>query len=122
MRLRHWGRALAVSVGVLSALLCALNADVLDSLKSGTQPETTERSLDERSAGEHAKGVSPIQFAYQPIAFEIDSCETPERHAPETMAGGVAVFDYNNDSKLDIFFTNGAEINTLRKSSPKYFN
>ncbi len=122
MRLRHWGRALAVSVGVLSALLCALNADVLDSLKSGTQPETTERSLDKRSAGEQAKGVSPIQFAYQPIAFEIDSCETPERHAPETMAGGVAVFDYNNDSKLDIFFTNGAEINTLRKSSPKYFN
>jgi enediyne biosynthesis protein E4 len=65
---------------------------------------------------------SPIQFEYQPIAFELDSCETPERHAPETMAGGVAVFDYNNDGKLDIFFTNGADIKTLRKSSPKYSN
>ena len=38
------------------------------------------------------------------------------------MAGGVAVFDYNNDGKLDIFFTNGADINTLHKSFPKYFN
>jgi hypothetical protein len=65
---------------------------------------------------------SPIQFAYQPIDFKLDSCETPERHAPETMAGGVAVFDYNNDGKLDIFFTNGADIDTLRKSSPKYSN
>ena len=65
---------------------------------------------------------SPIQFAYQPIDFKLDSCETPIRHAPETMAGGVAVFDYNNDGKLDIFFTNGADIDTLKKSSPKYSN
>jgi len=65
---------------------------------------------------------SPIRFTYQPIDFELDSCETPERHAPETMAGGVAIFDYNNDGKLDIFFTNGADINSLRKSSPKYSN
>jgi len=65
---------------------------------------------------------SPIRFTYQPIDFKLDSDETPERHAPETMAGGVAVFDYNNDGKLDIFFTNGADIHTLSKSSPKYRN
>jgi len=38
------------------------------------------------------------------------------------MAGGVAIFDYNNDGNLDIFFANGADIRTLRKSSPKYSN
>jgi hypothetical protein len=65
---------------------------------------------------------SPIRFAYQPIDFTLDSSETPERHAPETMAGGVAVFDGNNDGHLDIFFTNGADIHTLRKSSTKYRN
>lgn len=38
------------------------------------------------------------------------------------MAGGVAVFDYDRDGRLDIFFTNGANINTLKKDSPKYWN
>jgi hypothetical protein len=65
---------------------------------------------------------SPIHFSFQPIPFSLDSCETPEKHAPETMAGGVAVFDYNNDGNLDIFFTNGADITSLKKNSPKYWN
>ena len=38
------------------------------------------------------------------------------------MAGGVAVLDYNNDGKPDLFFTNGANIETLRKDSSKYSN
>jgi enediyne biosynthesis protein E4 len=67
-------------------------------------------------------GSAPIHFTFRPIAFTLNSSETPERHAPETMAGGVAVFDYDNDGYLDIFFTNGADIGTLQKSSPKYWN
>jgi hypothetical protein len=66
--------------------------------------------------------ASPIVFSYRPIDFTLDSCETPERHAPETMAGGVAVFDFNNDGYPDIFFTNGADIRTLKKTDPKYRN
>jgi hypothetical protein len=65
---------------------------------------------------------SPIRFVYRAIPFTLETSETAERHAPETMAGGVAVFDYNNDGALDIFFTNGADIRTLKKSSPKYSN
>jgi len=64
----------------------------------------------------------PIHFSPRPIAFSLDSSESPQRHAPETMAGGVAVFDYDRDGKPDIFFTNGANINTLKKDSPKYWN
>jgi len=71
---------------------------------------------------ENVRADAPIRFTYQPIDFKLDSSESPERHAPETMAGGVAVFDYNNDGKLDIFFANGADIKTLHKDSPKYFN
>lgn len=38
------------------------------------------------------------------------------------MLGGVAVFDYNNDGLLDIFFTNGAAIPSLKKTGPEYSN
>jgi enediyne biosynthesis protein E4 len=63
-----------------------------------------------------------IHFSYHAIPFSLDSDETPQKHAPETMAGGVAIFDYDNDGKPDIFFTNGADISTLKKSSPRYWN
>jgi len=69
-----------------------------------------------------AASDSPIHFSFQAIDFKLDSNESAQHHAPETMAGGVAVFDYNNDGKLDIFFTNGANLKTLKKDSPKYYN
>jgi hypothetical protein len=65
---------------------------------------------------------SPIQFELKKLPFHLDSDETPARNAPESMAGGIAVFDYNGDGRPDIFFTNGADIATLKKSSPKYSN
>jgi enediyne biosynthesis protein E4 len=74
-----------------------------------------------RAVGEETAKV-PIHFSFHPIAFSLDSDETPERHAPETMAGGVAVFDYDNDGNPDIFFANGADIHSLKKTSQKYWN
>src|ERR1700722_1990033 len=65
---------------------------------------------------------APIHFSFRAIPFSLDSSESYQKHAPESMAGGVAVFDYNNDGNLDIFFTNGADIVTLQKSSPQYRN
>ena len=73
-------------------------------------------------AAAFSQNTAPIHFTYRPIDFRLDSSETARRHAPETMAGGVAVFDFNNDGNLDIFFTNGADIQTLKKTSAKYSN
>ncbi|MGO9094918.1 MAG: CRTAC1 family protein [Bryobacteraceae bacterium] len=74
------------------------------------------------AAAPRENAAPPIHFVYRPIDFRLDSCETPRRHAPETMAGGVAVFDYNNDGNLDICFANGADIQTLKKTGPNYSN
>jgi enediyne biosynthesis protein E4 len=65
---------------------------------------------------------SPISFELKNIPFRLENSESPARNAPETMPGGLAVFDYNADGRPDIFFTNGANIATLKKDSPKYRN
>jgi hypothetical protein len=94
----------------LRALVCAL-ASFLAAAGLSWRPSDTS-----------AQSAGPIHFSFRPIPFSLDSSETPQRHAPETMAGGVAVFDYNHDGNLDIFFTNGADIASLKKTSPKYWN
>lgn len=38
------------------------------------------------------------------------------------MAGGLAVFDFDDDGLVDVFFTNGAELPSMRKSGPRFWN
>jgi hypothetical protein len=66
--------------------------------------------------------ASPIHFELKPIPFQLEHGEVAARHVPATMAGGVAIFDYNRDGRPDIFFTNGANLATLKKDAPKYRN
>ncbi len=56
------------------------------------------------------------------IDFVLQNCATPQKHMIETMAGGVAVFDYDGDGRPDVFFTNGAQIPSLSKTGPEYWN
>ena len=60
--------------------------------------------------------------AHSGIAFVLHNAASPEKHQIETMAGGVAVFDYDNDGYPDIYFTNGAEQPSLEKTGPQYRN
>jgi hypothetical protein len=68
------------------------------------------------------KPASPIRFELKKLPFRLESNESPARNVPETMAGGVAVFDYNGDGRPDIFFANGADLSSMKKTSPKYSN
>jgi hypothetical protein len=70
----------------------------------------------------HAQTASPIRFELRTLPIRLENSETQARNAPETMPGGVAIFDYNGDGRPDIFFTNGANIATLKKDDPKYRN
>jgi hypothetical protein len=63
------------------------------------------------------------------ITFTHANSATPSKHLVETMGGGVALLDYDNDGRLDVFFTNGAKIAETMprdgrpdKSDPAYWN
>ncbi len=65
---------------------------------------------------------SPIRFEHGRIDFVLEHGETTRKHAPETMAGGVAVFDFDSDLDSDIFFANGADMPSLEKTDERYWN
>src|SRR5713101_1262360 len=69
-----------------------------------------------------AQSPSAIRFELKTLPIRLENGETTARNAPETMPGGVAIFDFNGDGRPDIFFTNGANIATLKKDDPKYRN
>ncbi len=56
------------------------------------------------------------------IDFMLKNSVSPHRYSIETMTGGVALFDYDNDGLLDIFFTNGAAIPSLQKTDASFSN
>lgn len=73
-----------------------------------------------------AESAGTIQFSdvasKSGINFVLENSPTPQKYIIETMPGGVAVFDYNGDGRPDIYFANGADVPSLKKTSPKFWN
>lgn len=71
----------------------------------------------------HAQSAPAIRFEAAPgPGFILQNSPTPEKYLAETMTGGLAVFDYNNDGRPDLLFANGADLPSFRKTDRKYWN
>src|SRR6204780_5890492 len=55
------------------------------------------------------------------VHFKHEASPTSRKYLLETMGSGVALFDYDNDGRLDIFFANGARFDdpTPKNTIPK---
>ena len=82
-----------------------------------------------------ARSVADIPVTFEDVTaklkvqFKQEHSPTSNKYLVETMGGGVALLDYDNDGRLDIFFTNGARLSDPMppgalpdKSDPKYWN
>jgi hypothetical protein len=75
-----------------------------------------------------AAATAPPQIRFEDISaksglkFVLHNGAAGDFHQPELMPGGVAVLDFNNDGCMDIYFTNGAAMPSLRKTGPEYSN
>jgi len=63
------------------------------------------------------------------LDFTLQNSPTPQKYLIETMPGGVALLDYNNDGLLDIFVVNGGHISSpmpvpenFDRHDPRYWN
>ncbi len=87
---------------VLRLLLLALAASAI--AQTPSVPRFVDRSPD--------SGLSMV----------LKNDATDRKRLIDTMTGGVALFDFDNDGLLDLYFVNGAPIGTLRKDGPKWAN
>src|SRR6476469_2481498 len=93
-------------------------------LKPGVQNPTASPPQESAKPGHFVDATDKLG-----IHFRQQSSPTSKKYLLETMGSGVAVFDYDNDGRLDIFFANGARLDdptpkgTLpKKDDPKYWN
>ena len=115
-RERAGGRSRAIVVG---AAVVAIVATATYFVRGAGEPAAPGKQVPMAERGR-------IRFenrqATSGIGFVLNNGTTADKPVIDSTLGGVAVFDYNNDGRLDVFFTNGAHIPSLKKINPSFYN
>jgi len=128
----------ALFFGTFLWLMCLGTSAFAQQASPTPTPERTGRSystpdLPKNPPPPGPQARSPLTFAdissQSGVSFRHAASKTSLKYLLETMGGGVAIFDYNNDGRMDLFFTNGAALKESMakeelpdKSQPKYWN
>jgi hypothetical protein len=94
----------------ISAILCAAASITLWLSPGGGVRAAAKRP--------HFTDIAPrSKFAYVS-----NNNYTGRKYFPQPMCGGVGILDFDNDGRMDIFFTNGAKLPELKKTDASYYN
>jgi len=117
--------------------VCVFFLTVVSAQEPSPTPVQTGKSYStgeiQRPATTAPQFPSPVTFTDFSTASGIDFKHTASvtsiKYLPETMGAGVGLIDFDNDGRLDVFFTNGAEIvdempkgKNPEKTDAKYWN
>ena len=115
----------AIELSSLLPLLLFFSCPVAFAQSSSSQTPTASAPF--------GTGRSPVKFTdvtkASGVHFQNRASHTSKKYLLETMGSGVALFDYDNDGRLDIFLVNGAPLSDPtakgsipQKNGPEYWN
>jgi len=103
------GRLVRLAAGATAGVLCAVRL-VLWFSSSGGARAAAKRP--------HFTDIAPRSR----IEYVSNNHYTGRKYFQQPMCGGVGILDFDNDGKMDIFFSNGAQFPELKKTGPSFYN
>jgi hypothetical protein len=107
---------LVLSIILAGVLLnaCFQAAGQQQTVKPQTGKSYSNAEPEKRPPTTAPQSPSPVNFTdisgQSGITFKHNASQTSQKYLLETMGGGVAMFDYDNDGRMDLFFANGARL------------